>query len=677
MNRRSHSQPEENNLIGLLPVLGCENTHRRGDIIFVHGLAGHSWSTWHPQNQRDRGDVNFWLYWLGEDLQQNGIDVGIWTFGYEAARFQFSGPAMPRFDQASNLLEYLEVNDIGKRPLIFITHSMGGLLVKEVIRTAQTFNKQAIIEQTKWIVFLSTPHTGSHLANLIERIGVLARPTVNVRELKANEPELRNLNQWYRQNVENLAINTKVFYETQPIHGILVVGEDSANPGITDVRPVAVPFDHNSIAKPQRNDLVYLSVQQICCTTFTTTTPEDSQQKFLGFERSPELNYPPFLGRQEDIEKLKKQIIECKHKVISLWGQQGIGKSYLAKKLTEEQEIVAEFDYIIWTEIDKIQPLQGFLSDQIFNRLPVLNNVSQSDGISYFMNVLNQNRILLIIDGLEQLKEDDRNTYREYLGQLEVISQSDHRSCLLVTSQNKIRQFQIPNSFDYKLEGLDQPSLKQLIDYQGLDLNLSQLDKLNQTYNGNPGHLQIVCNHIEEICSGNVDEFLRKTTYNIVPYSELLDQQVKELSASERAICYWLAIYGTKISVDGLQESVRKLLLMVSEDNLSKSFIDALQKLHSSLIIERKDGKFFLIPEHRRYFINKIIQQAKDEILDLLQSRDLESYFANLSFDTISILKNYRLIADNYPTQDNKHSQEKRILGGLIKVLDAYSITQT
>lgn len=261
-NRRSHSQPEEDNMLGLLPVNGCDNPHRRGDIIFVHGLAGHSWSTWHPQDNKVRQDANFWLSWLGEDLQHNGIDVGVWTFGYEAARFQFSGSAMARFDQASNLLEYLEVNDIGERPLIFVTHSMGGLLVKETIRTAQNFNKQAIIKQTKGIVFLSTPHTGSHLAKLIDNIGVLARPTVNVEELKAHAPELRSLNEWYRQNVDDLAIDTKVFYETKPTGGILVVDEDSANPGIKDVKPVAVPFDHNSITKPQKNNLVYLSVRK-------------------------------------------------------------------------------------------------------------------------------------------------------------------------------------------------------------------------------------------------------------------------------------------------------------------------------------------------------------------------------------------------------------------------------
>ncbi|MEH1947926.1 MAG: hypothetical protein V7K77_13370 [Nostoc sp.] len=250
-------------MLELISVSEPENPHRNGDVIFIHGLAGDAWGTWHHQDRRDRSDCDFWLTWLKEDLTQKGIDVGVWTFGYDAARFQFSGSAMPRFDQASNLLESLQVREIGERPVIFVTHSMGGLLVKEVLRTAQNFRRQAIIEQTKGIVFLSTPHTGSHLARLIEHISILARPTVNVQELREHAPALRSLNEWYRQNVDNLAIDTKVFYETQPTAGILVVDEDSANPGIRDVNPVAIPKDHNQIAKPSsKEDLVYLSVKQ-------------------------------------------------------------------------------------------------------------------------------------------------------------------------------------------------------------------------------------------------------------------------------------------------------------------------------------------------------------------------------------------------------------------------------
>jgi protein SERAC1 len=73
--------------------VGCENPHRNGDVIFIHGLGGDAWGTWHSQNQRDRSNCDFWLTWLQEDLTEKGIDVAVWTFGYDAAHFQFSGSA--------------------------------------------------------------------------------------------------------------------------------------------------------------------------------------------------------------------------------------------------------------------------------------------------------------------------------------------------------------------------------------------------------------------------------------------------------------------------------------------------------------------------------------------------------------------------------------------------------
>lgn len=240
----------------LIKISGCDNPERIADVIFVHGLMGHARGTWHPKEKYN--DENFWLAWLGKDLS----DLGIWSFDYVAEAFEWKGKAMPLFDQASNLLDWLESRDLGERTLIFITHSMGGLLVKEMLRTAQNYKKQEIITQTKGIVFLATPHTGSHLAKLIENIKPLTGTTVNVEELKAHAPQLRQLNEWYRENVRSLGIATKVYYETQPVYGILVVDPDSANPGIEGVKPVAMPDNHISISKPTSTDSqVYLGVR--------------------------------------------------------------------------------------------------------------------------------------------------------------------------------------------------------------------------------------------------------------------------------------------------------------------------------------------------------------------------------------------------------------------------------
>jgi hypothetical protein len=134
-----------------------------------------------------------------------------------------------------------------------------------MLRSAADFwrdkQKKAVIESSKGIVFLSTPHLGSDVAQWVKILtGFLT--TVNVEELKAHAPQLRELDEWYRQHVDEFEITTKVYYETRPTSGILIVNASSANPGIKDVKPIAVEANHDTIAKPQPGDQkVYLGVK--------------------------------------------------------------------------------------------------------------------------------------------------------------------------------------------------------------------------------------------------------------------------------------------------------------------------------------------------------------------------------------------------------------------------------
>ena len=67
----------QQNMLGLLTVFNCENSHPQGDLVFVHGLAGHPWGTWHPQSKTDNQNVELWPFWLGENLRANGIDINV------------------------------------------------------------------------------------------------------------------------------------------------------------------------------------------------------------------------------------------------------------------------------------------------------------------------------------------------------------------------------------------------------------------------------------------------------------------------------------------------------------------------------------------------------------------------------------------------------------------------
>lgn len=360
-------KPQPAEMTGLIKISGCDNPKRCGDVIFVHGLGGHARGTWHPQELRD--DDNFWLTWLGQERP----DLGIWSFGYKAEPFEWRGSTMPLFDRASNLLEYLQVNDIGKYPIIFITHSMGGLLIKEMLRNAQTFKKTAVIEQTKGIVFLSTPHTGSHLANLVDKIRILARTSVSVDELKAHIPQLRQLNEWYRQNVDSLEITTKVYFETKPTKGFLVVDPDSSNPAIKDVQPTATDDDHLSITKPtSTNNLVYKGVSQfikqqllINLAIVEQPTPKVKESNSSVIFENPDGQVPlnsPFYIERPEVETKCYEFILQPGALIRIKAPQKMGKTSLMSLILDhsKQKGYRTVSLNLWSQ-ESLTDLKNFL----------------------------------------------------------------------------------------------------------------------------------------------------------------------------------------------------------------------------------------------------------------------------------------------------------------------------
>ena len=135
-----------------------------------------------------------------------------------------------------------------------------------MLRHALDFGVSAwrgIAQETKGIVFLSTPHSGSDISGWLKHIGTLLRLTVTVDELQAHDPRLRELNMWFRNCPLTHAMRVQAYCEKQPVGGLLVVNESSADPGLPGV--VAIPLDENhvSICKPEsRERLVYSRVKR-------------------------------------------------------------------------------------------------------------------------------------------------------------------------------------------------------------------------------------------------------------------------------------------------------------------------------------------------------------------------------------------------------------------------------
>ncbi len=135
------------------------------DICFVHGLTGDRESTWTAEGQSTP--------WPKTLIPPRLEKARILTYGYDAYIVRASVASANRLnDHARNLLTKLttnrELNDASSRALIFVAHSLGGLVCKEAIllsRNNPEPHLRRIFDCIMGVVFMGTPHKGAWMAN--------------------------------------------------------------------------------------------------------------------------------------------------------------------------------------------------------------------------------------------------------------------------------------------------------------------------------------------------------------------------------------------------------------------------------------------------------------------------------------------------------------------------------
>ena len=245
----------------------CSGSAPTVDILFVHGLKGDPESTWTSE-----GSDEYWPKWLCDDFPT----VAIYSLGYPASIFKkWVKREMDIFERAASALDYLAAKGIGNRPVVFITHSLGGILAKAILRKSDESDDddwKKVSTATRLMVFLATPHTGASLASVLEF--VFPQFSSKHIDLLSNEVGiLEDINLHYRNYVNNRDdFKTATYYEKYKAkNSILVVSRESADPGVKGTTPVATDKDHINICKPHdRNDPVYAGIQRHIKHTLTS-----------------------------------------------------------------------------------------------------------------------------------------------------------------------------------------------------------------------------------------------------------------------------------------------------------------------------------------------------------------------------------------------------------------------
>lgn len=127
---------------------------RRCLLVFVHGLFGDRKSTW--------GKMPRWV------LQHAETDIDVVSFSYPSRSWQRC--SIPQ--AAEDLLAWLETEFRGHRNLLFVTHSTGGLVVKQMLRNSwlqlrdadETISDAALASsvwsRTRRVLNIAVPHLG-------------------------------------------------------------------------------------------------------------------------------------------------------------------------------------------------------------------------------------------------------------------------------------------------------------------------------------------------------------------------------------------------------------------------------------------------------------------------------------------------------------------------------------
>ncbi|KAI1772813.1 hypothetical protein F4818DRAFT_423988 [Hypoxylon cercidicola] len=282
--------------LGLTVVYAPENGYK-ADIVFIHGLGGTSRWTW----SKNKDPELFWpLKFL--PLEPDVCLARISTFGYNANFRRAGSVSTTVLDFAKELLFDLKyAKDEGKEdlgmgsvPLIFVAHSMGGLIVKEAYIQGQNDPEyESIIKAISAIIFLSTPHRGTHLAETLNRIlqsTMISNSKLYISELAKNSITLQRLNEQFRHIAPRLDIVS--FYETQPTSillnaRVMVLEKDSSVLGYPGETSKALDADHHGVCKyTSPNDPNYITVRNVIISLLRKIASSSTSKETTPLNRS-------------------------------------------------------------------------------------------------------------------------------------------------------------------------------------------------------------------------------------------------------------------------------------------------------------------------------------------------------------------------------------------------------
>ncbi|KAE8331929.1 hypothetical protein BDV39DRAFT_217846 [Aspergillus sergii] len=240
------------------------------ELVFVHGLGGGSRKTWSKSNSIS----HYWpQVWLPKDPAFQHVRVH--SFGYNSDWTKGKDNCLNIHHFAKSLLGELTTSPLlsnTETPIVFIGHSMGGLVIKKAyILAKQDVLYDMLVRRIHTMYFFATPHRGSDLAKLLVHIlHITYSSRAYVSDLKRGSEALQSINDEFRKYSDKIEFWS--FYETKKLtigfFSSLIVDPDSATLSYREEHQIPLDADHRSICKfesPQ--DPNYITVRNALAST--------------------------------------------------------------------------------------------------------------------------------------------------------------------------------------------------------------------------------------------------------------------------------------------------------------------------------------------------------------------------------------------------------------------------
>jgi hypothetical protein len=329
-----------------------------------------------------------------------------------------------------------------------------------------------------------------------------------------------------------------------------------------------------------------------------------------------------FYGRTDELVKLERWVIQDFCRIVAIVGMGGIGKTALSVTLAEELQ--NGFQYIVWRSLRNAPPLMDLLTDLI-QHVSDERQANLPDTpygcVSTLIECLGKHRCLIVLDNAEALLssgtgQDDRQAGEYIAGRenyaelLRAIAETQHQSCLILTSREQPREIALQEGVRVRslfLGGLQVADAQRIFeekgDFQGTDQNWQYLVA---RYAGNPLALKAVALAVKEFFGGDIAQLnalLAEDRWIFSDIRKLLDQQFDRLSELEKKVIYWVTLQNGEVTLAELKAELAPV-------RSTQKLLETLDSLKRRSLVDKNGIVFSQQPIVREYIEEKLNQQS-------------------------------------------------------------------